>query len=179
MTQTAREYGSALFDLAAELHREDDYMQQLSAIRTALERDPEYLRLLASRALPEDQRLAALDQVFAKRAEPYILNFMKLLCRRHLIGELPLCIRAFELRYFELRGISEVLAQTAKELPEDLRRRLQDRLEKVTGKQIRLKCSVDPSVLGGVRLTMDGRELDGTVRSRLEDIRARLSQLTL
>ena len=48
------------------------------------------------------------------------------------------------------------------------------KLEKLTGKKIQLEKTVDPSVMGGIRLQMEGRQMDGTVKNKLDAIRSRL-----
>ena len=48
-----------------------------------------------------------------------------------------------------------------------------------TGKTIELDCRIDPETLGGVRLDFDGKQVDGTVRRRLEDIRGLLKNTVL
>ena len=50
-------------------------------------------------------------------------------------------------------------------------------LEQLTGKQIRLKQITDVSVLGGVRVELEGRQLDGTVRGRLSGISRKLNEV--
>ena len=62
-------------------------------------------------------------------------------------------------------------AVTAAPLSDELRRKLESKLSAVSGKTIDLTCRVDPGILGGVRLDWDGKQLDGTVRRRLDDIR--------
>ena len=58
-------------------------------------------------------------------------------------------------------------------------RRLHEKLEKVTGRHIDLKTKVEPAVLGGIRLDIEGTELDGTVRSRLAGLRSSIAAATL
>ena len=48
-----------------------------------------------------------------------------------------------------------------------------------SGKTIELDCRIDPETLGGVRLDFDGKQVDGTVRRRLEDIRGLLKNTVL
>ena len=48
-----------------------------------------------------------------------------------------------------------------------------------TGKTIDLQCRVDPGVLGGIRLDMDGTELDGTVKNRLSGLRTSIASAAL
>ena len=57
--------------------------------------------------------------------------------------------------------------------------RLHEKLEAVTGKKIDLKTKVDPSVLGGIRLDIEGTELDGTVQNRLAGLRKNIAAATL
>ena len=54
---------------------------------------------------------------------------------------------------------------------------LRQKLEQLTGKQIRLKQITDVSVLGGVRVELEGRQLDGTVRGRLSGISRKLNEV--
>ena len=56
---------------------------------------------------------------------------------------------------------------------------LHAKLEKLTGKNIDLKTKVDPGVLGGIRLDMEGTELDGTVQNRLAALRRDIASVTL
>ncbi|WP_435144264.1 F0F1 ATP synthase subunit delta [Faecalibacterium prausnitzii] len=51
--------------------------------------------------------------------------------------------------------------------------------KKVTGRHIDLKTKVEPAVLGGIRLDIEGTELDGTVRSRLAGLRSSIAAATL
>ena len=57
--------------------------------------------------------------------------------------------------------------------------RLQEKLEAVTGKQIDLKTKVDPAVLGGIRLDIEGTELDGTVQNRLASLKHNIAAATI
>ena len=54
---------------------------------------------------------------------------------------------------------------------------LQKKLEQLTGKQIRLTQITDASVLGGLRVELEGRQLDGTVKGRLSGISRKLNEV--
>ena len=56
---------------------------------------------------------------------------------------------------------------------------LHEKLEKLTGKTIDLKTKVDAKVLGGIRLDIEGTELDGTVQNRLATLRKDIASVTL
>ena len=94
---------------------------------------------------------------------------------RHFSG----CCQAFRQHYNRDNGILPVTAVTAAPLSAELRRKLSDKLSTLTGKSIELDCRVDPECLGGVRLDFDGKQVDGTIRRRLEDIRGILKNTVL
>ena len=70
-------------------------------------------------------------------------------------------------------------ATAAAALSADAKEKLTQKLAALTGKTIDLTVKVDPSVLGGVRLDMDGVRLDGTVRHRLDAIRSGIDDAVL
>ena len=58
----------------------------------------------------------------------------------------------------------------------ELEQRLKERLEAQSGKTVTLQCSVDASLLGGVRVDFDGRVFDGSLRRRMDEIKKVLDQ---
>lgn len=119
-----------------------------------------------------------LDQAFAQ-AHPYLVNFLKILCEAGILPELPACARAYRDRYNQDHNILEVTAVSAVALDESARSRLQEKLQRITGKTITLTEKVDPSVLGGLRLDLGGTRLDGTVQGRLERLRNEISGVVI
>jgi len=179
MTHTAITYGHALFELAQEEGKLQEYMADLKVVSYVLAENPQFLSLLDSRNIPLMERLAALDECFGGQVAPYILNSMKLLCQNGDGKQLPDCIRQFTLLYNDFCGIVEVKAVSAVPLSPALMEKLQKKLESITGKTVVLQCREDPSVLGGLRLDWGGKELDGTVRRRLDEFGKELAELVL
>lgn len=179
MTGTGAVYGKSLFDLAQEEGKLQEYMQELRVLRDLTSAEPQFIALLESRAVSLEERLQVIDTCFRGRIQTYLLSFLKILCQNGAIRQLPDCIRQFELLYNEHCGIVEAHCQSAVALSPALRDKLTKKLETVTGKNVSLRCSVDKSVLGGIRLELMGREMDGTVRRRLDEIAKKLAELTI
>ena len=68
----------------------------------------------------------------------------------------------------------EVRAITAVPLKDTLAQALRTKLETALGKTVELTCKVDPACMGGVLLELPGRQLDGTVKHRLDSLAAAL-----
>ena len=178
MTQTATVYGSALYDLALEQQQTEAYLSETLLLRKLLAENPRLLQLLCARSVSLEERKQVLDTCFGGFM-PELRIFMKLLCDKNTAAQLPDCLRQFELRYNADHGIMEVTATSAVALSDSQQAALQQKLEAKTGKTVRLHCVVDAAVLGGMRLSMDGQELDGTLRRRLDTLSDELKQLTL
>ena len=104
---------------------------------------------------------------------------MKFLAENGTIAEFPGCADEFRRRYNKDHNIEEITAVTAIPLSEELFSQLKVKLESVTGKTVLLQNKVDASVLGGVRLEMEGTQLEGTVANQLASIRRLLGETTL
>ena len=179
MTEIARMYGGSLYDLAAEEGLETRILDELDEAAKLIRDDPEYLRLLSTPSIPKKERCALLDEAFRGQVHLYVLNFLKILCEKGTLRELSGCARAYHIRYNQAHGILEATATTAVAMTEQQAKSLHEKLEKLTGKTIDLKTKVDPAVLGGIRLDIEGTELDGTVRSRLAALRRDIASVTL
>lgn len=168
MSGAAGVYGQGLYALAREEALEDVILQQLQTLQTAFAQQPDFLKLLGSANLPKEERLAIIDNSFRGSVEPYMLNFLKLLTEKGHIAHFSHCVAAYRAQYNEDKGILQVRAVSAVALTEGQKETLTRKLAAITGKQIDLVCKVDASVLGGVRLSYDGVQLDGTVQGRLQ-----------
>ncbi len=87
-------YGGSLYDLAAEEGLETRILEELDAVADILKQDPEYLHLLSIPSIPKKERCALLDEAFRGKVHLYVLNFVKILCEKGTLRELPGCARA-------------------------------------------------------------------------------------
>ena len=179
MTEIATTYGQAMYDLAREEGLAKELLGQLTALDGSLRAEPGFIQLLSTPNIPKEERVRILDDSFRGKLHPYVLNFLKLLTEKGYARQFFQCVKAYRTHYNDDHGILPVTAYTAVELSDELRRKLTAKLSTVTGKTIELDCRIDPETLGGVRLDFDGKQVDGTVRRRLEDIRGLLKNTVL
>ena len=179
MTETAKVYGDALYDLTVSEGLAEGTLGELRALDAAFSGEPAFLTLLSTPSISKEERSEVLDRSFRGNLSQYTLNFLKLLTQRDKIREFSGCCKAFTARYYADNGILPVRAVSAVPISPALRERLEQKLRAVTGKRVEMTYLVDPACLGGVRLDMDGEQLDGTVRRRLDDIRSQLKNTVL
>lgn len=179
MSGAAGVYGQGLYTLAKEEALEDTILQELSTLQTAFSEQPEFLKLLASSNVAKQERLEIIDSSFRGKVQPYVLNFLKLLTQKGHIARFADCCKAYRQQYNEDKGILQVRVVSAVPLTEAQKETLTQKLAAITGKEIHLVCKVDKSVLGGVRLSYNGVQVDGTVESRLQAMEKSLKNTVL
>ncbi len=179
MTDAASHYGQALYELARDEGLSQQILSELKVLDQSFQAEPGFVTLLSTTSIPKPERCQILDDSFRDKVHPYVLNFLKILTERGYMRHFTGCCQTFQRCYNADNGIMIVTAVTALPLSDALRKKLTDKLSTVTGKTIDLQCEVDSECLGGVRLDWDGKQVDGTVRRRLEDIRGVLKNTVL
>jgi len=166
----AQVYGLSLFEVAQEANLVKDILDELSQVCGLMDQFPGFQNLLGSPVLSKEERVRLVDEDFRGQVNPYLLNFLKLLAESGRMSHLKEIAAEYRSLYYEQENIQEVTAVTAVAMPKELQDRLAQKLEKSLGKKILLRNQIDPSVMGGVALKVGNRQMDGTVKARLEAV---------
>ena len=178
MNDISREYGRALYELAAEEGLERALLEETETVRAILTENPSYIRLLSSPEIPKEEREGAISEAFSE-AHPYISRFLRMMVSLGYSRELCEALSEYKRLFHERNGIAVAHITSAVALSDEEKARLLAALSRRAGKEISPEFEVEPSLLGGVRVVVDGVLLDGTVKHRLDGIRGALGELTL
>lgn len=176
MTDLSREYAEALFALAAEKDQTKAYVEALDTAAALLADNPEYVELLACPAVQKDERDNLLAQTFGQILPEQVLAFIQLLCAHGRIRSLNDCIKEYRLLYQTAVAMSTAQVVSAVPLTEAEKQQLADKLAARFGRTVTLECTVDESLLGGMVVRVDGKVLDGSLRSRLHAVKDVMKQ---
>lgn len=175
MTELAREYGDGLYALCAEENLTKEVLEELRAVKACFREQPDFCRLLSNMSLSKAERVGILDGALRGQVHPYVLNFLKILCERGALYEFEGCESAYRESYNRDHGVVEAQVTTSVPLNAQERARLMQKLSDMTKREVHLSEKVDPAVIDGVLLEMDGQRYDNTVRQRLKAIRQALT----
>lgn len=171
VTQTGKSYAAALFMLASEKGCVEEYDKALGVVSEAFKQNPEYMELLSSPGISLTERLEALEEVFSKVLPEDVLSLIQLLCKNAHIYALHDCALEYKELLNSLNKVKTAKVTTSVKLDDAEKSALKKKLESKLGNNVVLDCSVDKSVLGGINVEVDGKVLDGSLRSRLKDIK--------
>jgi F-type H+-transporting ATPase subunit delta len=168
-------YAAALFEVARVEGALETVEEELFRFARALEGDDALRSALTDQALPVDRRRGIVDDLLGPRAHPVTANLVSFVVAAGRARDLPQIIDRLVQRAASERHRAVAEVRSAIPLDEGTRARLAEALSRATGKAVEVKVIVDPSVLGGIVAHVGDTVIDGTVRSRLDQLRERIS----
>ena len=173
---TVNAYAKALADIAeAEgvLARVD---AEFTAVAAAYESNDQLRSTIGDQAIPVDRRQGIVEQLLAgKGAHPLTAQLLGMVIGAGRGRDLSAIASAIGNRNASSQGRAVAEVRSAVALSEDQQRRLGEQLAKAVGTEVNVKVIVDPSVVGGLVATVGDKVIDGSVRTKLDRVKARLS----
>src|SRR5690348_12204431 len=172
-TTVARPYAEAAFKLADEaatLARWSEMLPTLAAVAA----DPR-VRLAAGDPPPSEAQAGGLFSAgLGGRLTGEADDFVRVLAHNDRLEVLPEVREQFEVLKHEREGVVEATLQSAFEVTGAQLKGIVARLEKKTGRKVRAHASVDRELIGGVKIVLGDKVIDGSVRAQLEALEAAL-----
>ncbi len=169
MNAVYTDYADALFSLAAETG--EDLRDDLRTVQEVFGEEPRYVEMLSSPAIPLDRRMDNIRQALEGRVSQTVCSFVQLLCQRGHIRLFSPCVDAYMEMDRAARRHTVAQVVSAVPLSDEQTARLTQKLTALSGRQVTLTCTVDPGLLGGITVRMDGNVLDGSIMRRLRDMK--------
>lgn len=166
----ARRYATAVFSLAETGSRIESVGNGLASIARSLGEDASTHEFFVSPVVDRGDKEKALVNALSGRVDEIALHTVLLLIRKRreaILDELVAEYRKLELAS---RGMEPLTVVTPRELPADEVRSLVERLERLYSKKFEVTVRRDPALIGGVRIVMGDRRIDGSVAGRLEEL---------
>jgi len=164
--EIASRYAEALHSLAYEEDRIGDVEKGYREVLSAVAEVPEFDLFFTHLLVPREAKMKLLKTAFPKLS-PYLFNLFFLLVRNRRENYLSLIYKEFIRLCAEAEGVTQVEVAVARKLSTTDHARLVSCLGRAMGCQIELEERVDPSLLGGVRIEISGKVIDGTLRAKL------------
>ncbi len=166
----ARRYATAVFSLAQERNAVDAVGSGLRAVSEAFAANADLHEFFTAPVIDRYTKERTVAAALEGKTDEVALHTVLLLIRKHreaILGEL---VTQYEALQLAARGAEPLAVVSAKQLDASELASLVGGLEKAYGKKFDVTQAVDPSLIGGVRVTMGDRRLDGSVAGRLEEL---------
>jgi len=169
----ARPYAEAAFKLADEAGALAKWSDILAALAQVGE-DPRVRNAVTDPNVSDAKVAGLFISILSGRLTGEAENFVRVLAQNDRLELLPEIRQQFEALKNEREGVVEAQVHSAFELDEAQLKDLVQRLEKKTGRKVRARVSVDRELIGGVKIVLGDKVIDGSARAQLSALETAL-----
>jgi len=167
-------YARGLFEIARAEGTLDEVEDELFRFARSYESSDALRNALTDEMIPADKRQNIVEDLLGGKATATTIQLVSLVVGSGRGRELPSIIDKLVARASSSKNLEVAEVRCAVPLTDDQKTRLAAALANATGKQVNLKVVVDPTVLGGIVATVGDTVIDGSVRTRIDQLKARL-----
>jgi F-type H+-transporting ATPase subunit delta len=170
----ARQYAAILLKAAGDDGLDEAY-KGLTAFYSIYKNEARLKTMLLSRRIEDRQKETILSEVF-DNIPSFVRSFVVQLASRNDLKALPIVVKTVEKNYFEIRKLVNVHVLTSTELPAETMAHIESSVQSALGKKPLLETMVDASLLGGLKLRVGNTIVDGSLSSKLQQLKRILIQ---
>ena len=176
MKSASLQYANALADIALAQGAAVPVTQQLGDFTAAYASSTELRNILASPAVSKAEKRGVAERISARLgAGKIVRNFLFVVIDHQRTQSLPEIFESFQNVLRERQGVAEAEIFSPTALSEAQKREMTQVLERLTGKRVEAKFSLDARLLGGAMVRVGDTIYDGSLRKRLNVLREQLA----
>ena len=172
---SARRYAQAVFEIAVESDELERWLDDLTLLADSITNE-EFRQTLSAPRVTMAQKERVIREGLGSSVGPLALNLMCLLASRGQVQVLPGIADRYQEMLDAHQGVERAEVVSAVSLTDGQRDQVTRMLNDLSGKDVRLTTRVDPEILGGLVIRVGDRVMDGSARTRLQNMRRELAE---
>lgn len=178
----SKTYGEALFEVAMESGegKAGELMEEILGVREILVQNPEFDGLMKHPAIPKQEKLQVVKNVFKGRVSDELESFLEIIVSKERYRDLDAVFTYFIDRVKEQQRIGIAYVTTAVELTVGQKTAVEAKLLETSGyRKMEMNYSVEPALIGGMIIRVGDRVVDSSIRTKLDGLTKQLLQIQL
>ena len=173
-------YGEALFELAVDEGREDQFLEEVTALKELLKQNPDFEKLMNHPKILKEEKIKVLEEVFEGRISKELLGLLHLVVSKDRYGQINEILDYFIAEVKKSQKIRIAYVTTAIPLGEAKKKEIEEKLLETTDfVKMEMHYQVEEDLIGGMIIRIGDRVVDSSVRTKLFDLRRDLLKIQL
>lgn len=168
-------YLQALFELAQSKNQFQQATDDLETVAKLFRENVKMRKVLLHPSITRDEKTRLIKSIFAPHLSPLVRNFLLLIVKKRREVILDDVLEQYRAVADSVGGTIRATVQTAVPLTDDKLSRLKKALEAVSNKAVEVETEVTPEILGGARVKIGNKIIDGSIVSRLNNLKRKLA----
>ena len=170
----SKRYAIALFELAKETDKMDLFNSQVELIYNSIKDDKEFLAVLNHPRISSGEKFNLFQNIYKDNISEEVLGLISIVIKKNRETEMLEILEIFLELVRDYKGITTAYIYSAKALNEEQINNIKQSLSKKLNKEIIIKASVKPELIGGLIINIDGKVIDNSIKKSLENIKKSL-----
>lgn len=173
----ARRYAKALHAIAIENNLLDKMEEELLFLAAILNQEKDFREVFSHPHILESEKKELIKTLLEDKLSPYIINFTYFLIDKRREKELAGIVDEYVKLANKTRNIVLAEVITAIPITDEQISKVKAKLEKMTGKDVRIAAKVEPAIIGGMLIRLGDKVMDGSIKRHLERMQAGLHEI--
>jgi ATP synthase F1 delta subunit len=164
-------YGQAMFDAAQGLGTQSEVLAELQSVSSVFKDNPKLRRLFLLPTVSATSKRNVCRSVFGGQVSQIVQNFLLVLIDKRRVGSWNGIVRHYEKLMDDRDGFTKGILYSVVPVGGETLKEFEEKTGKAIGKEVRLENRIDKALIGGVRIYADGKLIDASVKTRLENMK--------
>ena len=176
----SKTYGDALFELALEENKIDEYVEEVSAVAEVLKENAELTKLLNHPKISKEEKIQVIEQIFNDRISKELLGLMNMIVEKDRNTAMIEIFQYFIDKVKEYKNIGVASVTSAIELSDAQKEAVEKKLLETTKYvKFEINYAVDSDLIGGMVIRIGDRVVDSSIKTRLYELTRELTKIQL
>lgn len=173
-------YGEAFFQLCCEENEKGlkDTLAELTELDKIFSQNPEFIKLMGTPTIPVDEKIALCKELGKDGGISELSgNLLCVLAERSRMSCFSGIVKQFREMYNDKFKLADIVVTSSEPLSADMKEKISAKMSQVIGKTVTVIEKVDPNIIGGIVIDYGSRRYDGSVKARLNALKAELGSV--
>ncbi|HKM28275.1 MAG TPA: ATP synthase F1 subunit delta [Anaerovoracaceae bacterium] len=166
----AMTYGNALFMAAQEVGKIDEIKEEIEAVNEVFQEEEDYFKLLNSPAVSTRNKKELVRSIFEGKVCQEVISFIYILIDKDRLLQFERIVRMYKQEANRAEGFGSGEIYSAVPLTDRQISKFEEQAGKVLNEKVKLVNKIDPGLIGGVKVLVDGKVMDASIKGRLNTL---------
>ena len=176
----SKTYGEALFELAIEENRMDEFLEEAQLALRVIRENPEFSAMMNHPRIDQDEKVRVVENVFGASLSREITGLLRIIVQKDRYKETEEILSWFIDQVKQEKGIGQAYVTSALPLSDAQKKQIEEKLLATTSyKQMEMEYETDESLIGGLRIRIGDRVVDSSISNKLSDLKRELLKIQI
>ena len=163
-------YGKALFEAATDVNKTDLILEEAMELLDVFKNNPEFYEFIKTPVISAAEKKQSISKIFSGKICDELIHLLWILIDKRRTREFENIIKRYKHLIDQSQGFSIGTIFSVNPLSKEQLETFEEKTGNLIRKKVKLENKKDSSIIGGVRIFIEGKVIDATIKKRLNDL---------